>query len=173
MLKAFFLMSIVKRHIKSLEVLKGNVSKIAEKAVIDNIETILNILKFSQLGLGFRSDGQRLSWTTKKGKKRSGFYAPSTQDFADDPHNTPIKPKIANEPYNFQWTGSFFNFMDLKLETGNKYSIFSSDGKAALIRRTYGEVLQFTKENNHIINTKIIEPELVKYVSDNWWRFRT
>ncbi len=166
-------MSIVKRHIKSLRILKSDIEKVAEKAVIDNIETILNILKFSQLGLGFRSDGKRLSWTTKKGKRRSGFYAPSTQDFADDPHNKPIEPKIANQPYNFQWTGSFFSFMDLKLEAGNKYSIFSRDGKAALIKRVYGEVLNLTKENNHIINTKIIEPVLVKHVSDNWWRFRT
>lgn len=157
-------MSIVKKHIQHLETLKGSIEEIARSIVKKNSELIVSVLQDKQLGIGENSMGGALVW-----KYGTGYYAEPTQDIATV--DGAIKKKPFNEPYNFQWTGSFFSGMYVHTLTSNNYTIFSKDAKAQLLRQIYGEILKLTDENNDWINKTIIEPELVKHIEENWWRF--
>ena len=158
---------IVEKHIRHLERLKETIEDQAKVIVLNNADKIISILQDRQLGIGLDSSGSPL-----RGNSGEGFYTRATELIAEHPPR-PVKPKDKNEPYNFQWTGSFFDGMGLKILSRNNYSIFSSDGKSALLRKTYGKILDLSEENNQWINENIIEPELVKYVDDNWWRLDT
>lgn len=157
-------MSIAKKHIQHLETLKGSIEEFAKKIVIKNMDAIISVLQDKQLGIGQDSSGSAL---TAKGY--DGTYSQNTQRRAAQEFT--VMPKSAGSLYNFQWSGSFFDNMGLKLLSQNNYSIFSADAKSRLLRKTYGVILELTEKNNDLINETIIEPELVKHIEENWWRF--
>lgn len=163
-------MSIVKKHIQHLEKLKETIEEQAKKIIVKNMDYIISVLENKQLGLGLNSKGGALAWSSGT-KGGTGFYTENTELIAKSEFT--VKPKIAGEPYNFQWTGSFFNSLGLKTLSRNKYSIFSTDGKAAFIRKAYGDVLTLTEKSNDWVNKHIIEPELVEHIEENWWRLTT
>lgn len=157
-------MSIIERQIKHLNSLKDDIEEIAKGIVEQHKEEIISVLQDNQLGLGYNSRGRRL-----KHSEGSGYYAPETENYWAKA-NPPIKEKNTGEPYNFEWSGSFFEGMIIK-QSENSYSIWSIDGKTEMLQRIYGDILTLTKENNYWINKNIIEPELYKYVLENLFKF--
>jgi len=156
-------MGIVEEQLRRIDALSETIEDEAKKIVIANMDAIISILEKKQLGIGLNSSGGPLSWAYG-----DGTYAKRTEEIAKTEFT--VEPKKEGEPYNFQWTGGTFNGLNLKTLSKNKYSIFSTDGKAAFLRKTYGIIFDLTKENNDLVNDTIIEPGLVIYIEDNWWR---
>lgn len=67
----------------------------------------------------------------KQGKnednKTIGVYTPYTEEIASNYQEygveKPIRPKIAGEQYNFEWTGRYFKGMFIKVFLNNNFSI--------------------------------------------------
>ena len=141
--------------------MEDSIEDYAKQIVKDNVDEIIKVLQDEQLGVGQYHTGRPLKW-----KDGTGFYAKSTAYISA----SAIKPKIEGEPYNFQWTGSTFASMAVKVENDESYSIFTKDGKEEFLKKTYGKMLfKLSKKNNKWINENIIEPKLVKFIEENWW----
>ena len=148
----------VEKYISKLNSIEQNLEKVAVGIVRDNVDFILYLLKVKQLGENIKSDG---SWI--------GFYKRSTEDYALDPHNKPRTSKVAGQPYSMEWTGQFMDNMVVK-SAQDSFSVFSRDGKSALLEKEYGQLLKLTKEHNDTINNEVIKPQLYKYVLENMFR---
>lgn len=149
--------TIIEPFIDNLNAIERELVDVAKEVIILKKEEIISILQDSQLSLGLNSKN-----------KVAGVYKTSTEQFASI-FNT-VKPKKAFEPYNFEWTGQTFAFMDVKNESGSLYSIFSTSGKQSILEKAYGELFDLTEENNDWINQNIILPELQKYILENIFR---
>ena len=163
MLKAFFkTMDVIDKHLETLRQVEDNIEDYAKKIVLENSDEIISILQDKQLGEGQYWTGRPLKW-----QSGTGYYAKSTAYLSA----SAIKPKIAGDPYNFEWSGSTFASMVLKTENTKTYSIFSRDGKMEFLKKTYGDKLfKLSNENNKWVNENIIEPKLAKFIEDNWWQ---
>ncbi len=151
-------MSLVTPYIENLKRIERDLEQEAVNIIKGNLDYVLWLIQDNQLSKGLTSSG-----------KVAGYYAPKTSKYADDPHNRPRKDKLAHQPYNFEWTGSLFDKMFVKSEKDG-FSIFSRDGKLAMLERQYGRLLKLTKENNHLINEELIKPKLYEYILKNMFR---
>jgi len=151
-------------YLKKLDSIKLDIEKIAKKAIIENGTIIKDLLKDRQLSDGKNSKGNPLKMRIGKG---TGFYAESTQDYADKQGLS--VPKTKNSPYNFQWTGDTFDSMGIRTINGG-YEIFTIDGKQGLLETIYGEIFDLTEENNKYVNNEIILPALQKYILENFYK---
>lgn len=156
-------MSIVTPYIENLNNIKDQIPSVARSAIEENSEDIINVLKFSQLGIGLNSDGSPLRWSGG-----TGFYAPSTQNIANrDPRYSRQKPKGAGDPYNFQWSGETFAFMDLKFIGTDEYEIFTASGKQSFLESIYGEIFELTDAHNKWVNETIVLPAISDFILEN------
>lgn len=155
--------TLIKPFIRNLENVKRQIPQIAQQAVKDNAEDIVNIVKLSQLGVGLNSDGLPLKWSGG-----DGFYADATQEIANnDPGYSRQEPKNSGSPYNFNWSGNTFAFMGLKIKGEDEFEIFTTGGKQSLLEGIYGEIFDLTEEHNKFVNETIILPALQKFILDN------
>tara|TARA_R110000764_G_scaffold154389_1_gene242280 strand:- start:543 stop:1001 length:459 start_codon:yes stop_codon:yes gene_type:complete len=143
--------TIVTPYLTKLNNIELELPMVAQRAVIENIENIKNILKYSQLELGINSDGDDV-----------GVYSFNTENEALT-SNT-VKPKKAGDPFNFQWSGATFAFMDIRTDGKGNYDIFSTSGKQKLLEDIYGELFDLTDEHNQYVNIEIILPSLIDYI---------
>lgn len=148
---------IIQPYIQNLKNIKRQLPQIAQQAVKDNAEVIIEVVQNKQLRLGIGSDGSIIA----------DNYAPSTEEvwrFVDPP----IDPsyKVTSNKYDFYWSGDFFKGMHITVSE-ETYDILSSDGKSALLESLYGEMLDLTEENNKSINDTIISPAIEKFILDN------
>jgi len=103
-----------------------------------------------------------------KGKDSEGFllgtYAVLTEDIArnyryyDVPK--PITDKIAGQPYNFEWTGGFFNSIIAKEEG---LSIVIEGGSVDLLAKFGDDILGLDTLNFKIVEELICE-KAIKYI---------
>jgi hypothetical protein len=146
--------TIITPYLQKLEFIKQELTNVAKLVVIENKENIMNIVKFSQLELGIKSDGTS-----------AGVYKGITEQYAN--FQDTVKPKGAGDPFNFQWSGATFAFMDIKADAVGEFDIFSTSGKQELLDDIYGKLFDLTDEHNEFVNLEIILPELQKYILDN------
>lgn len=150
-------MSLIKKHIAKLDKLEKNLPKIASRAVKAKKDFILSTLKHDQLGEGEDSSGRIV-----------GDYAASTQSWANiNPKARTAKPW--NEPYNFEWTGKFFDTMRIK--TDDDGFDIDSARKAELESIYRTELTKLSPDNMEFVTEKIIKPALYEYVLDNLGSF--
>ena len=167
-------MSVIDPYVAKLERLREQLIPEAKEAIRLHSETILNLIKETQLGQGLNSDGARLSF--QQGKfSGNGFYTEATEAIAHNAFSIalgeqPRKPKRAGSPYNFEWTGTTFDTMGIDLATDGLIHIFTADGKQMFLEELYGEIFSMTPANNDFVNNEIILPHLQKYILDNFWR---
>ena len=165
-------MSIVKEHIAHIEAMKNSVEDVVREILIENQSKIVELVKYDQLAKGLNSKDTPLKWGGG-----DGFYAPSTQghydrDFGKSRVGYSI-PKTVGDPYNFQWTSETFDNMGFKL-TSKSYEVFTVQHKMALFQRLgYGDIFSLTELHNQYINEQILQPELIKWIDENWWRLIT
>jgi hypothetical protein len=154
---------ITQKALTNLENIKSKVPIWIKDAIFENAEFIINILQDNQLNKGLDSTGTvvgRYSWAT------SVFYA-------NNPQNKPRQPKNAGDPYNFEWSGEFFDSMNVKVDvTKQDYDIYSSTGRDKEMESWFGTDLTIlTKENNAWVNENIIEPYIAKKIEQNLFNF--
>lgn len=145
-----------------MEAMKNSVEDVLREILIEHKSEIVALVKYEQLAKGKNSQDNPLSWSYG-----SGFYASSTQSFATRDNVRVPKPK--GSPYNFQWTGETFDNMGFKL-TEKAYDIFTLSGKQRLLESIYGEIFELTEKHNNYVNNKILEPNLIKWIEENWWK---
>jgi len=159
-------MELLDNYNKQLQAMKKNVSQWAKEAIINNKDTIVNIVKLRQLNKGFNSFGLPLEFMSKNGNSGDGRYAPTTQGYAD--RDNISTPKTPGSPYNFYWSGETFENMRLGGVNKSKksYNIVTVRGKQKLLESIYGEIFDLTEENNKFVNITIIEPYIAKKIQE-------
>ena len=155
-------MTIVQQHIDHLTAMKSSVEDVLRDILTEHSGEIIDLVRFGQLAKGLNSYDKPLQWAYG-----SGFYAKNTQGWADKQGLS--VPKTKGSPYNFQWTGDTFDSMGFKL-VSKSYDIFTIAGKQSLLEGIYGDIFNLTKEHNDYVNKKILEPNLVKWIEENWWK---
>ena len=76
-----------------------------------------------------------------------------------------MKPKIAGQPYNFQWTGRFFNSLNIRILTVSgelEVQIDSVDPKANILRSEYYDLLGLQGKN---------QTEVIRFLKKNIIKF--
>lgn len=92
-----------------------------------------------------------------------GTYSPKTEAIARQ--ESTVRPKIAGQPYNFQWTGELFRGMYLKVFP-DRFEIFSRDDKSPLLEAKYSDIFGgnlifgLTDENCEIYAKTKLLPDL-------------
>ena len=155
-------MGIIDKHISHLKSMKNSVEDVLREILTENAPEIVMLVKSGQLSKGLNSDNNPLSWAYG-----TGFYAEATQIYAD--RDNVRVPKTKGSPYNFSWSGETLDNMSFKL-VSDSYEIFTIAGKQKMLEGIYGEIFSLTKEHNNHVNKKILEPNLVKWINENWWK---
>ena len=133
-----------------LNKLKGvDINSLTKLVIKENQKEILDLNR-SKMDKGLDING-----------KTVGTYSKASEQFAKQ--NKPAKPKKFGKPYNFQDTLKLFNEMFLT-HKNQKITIDSkgidSHEKDLFIQDS--KVLGLSKEDGHIVNYKILLPELQK-----------
>lgn len=119
--------------------------------VIRSLEAYLIDLNLLQLEEGKNVQGQII-----------GRYSRATELFAlFGSQIKPIEPKVEGEPFNFQWTGGFFEGFRLQIQ-GNTATFYSTDSKTPLLVEKYGDIFGLTEEHLQEAVTEKIYPAFVK-----------
>ena len=139
----------VQKYLSGVGGIKNNLSNMIREILRDKWTEVFKILTDEQLGLGLDAKGKVI-----------GRYSKATEGYAADPDNRPRQPKIAGEPFNFEWTGGLFDELYLTFDSKDSYTLFSYDAKATFLKDTYGDIFDFTEAHNQRINFEIIAPEL-------------
>lgn len=146
---------VVQPYLRGVGSIKNELSNTIRQILRDKWPEVLKILTDEQLGLGIDSKGKLI-----------GRYSKATEGYAADPENRPRQPKIAGQPYNFEWTGGTFDEMFLTFDSKDTYTLFSYDAKATFLKDTYGDIFDFTEAHNQRINYEIIAPELDRMLTE-------
>jgi hypothetical protein len=147
-------MSLIKQNIRSLRSAERQLERVAKRAIVENLDYILFLLKEKQLGEGIRSDG-----------KGAPFYAPSTIDYAQfNPPRTGESSKSSSDRFNYEWSGTWIDSLYIKLEKDG-FDILARDNKTALLEKlSRGKITALTEKNNKLINEEIVKPKLFEYM---------
>ena len=140
---------VVQPYLRGVGSIKNELSNDVRQILRDKWSEVLKILTDEQLGLGLDSKGKLI-----------GRYSKATEGYAADPENRPRQPKVAGQPFNFEWTGGTFDELYLTFDSKDTYTLFSYDAKATFLKDTYGDIFDFTEAHNQRINYEIILPEL-------------
>jgi len=143
--------AVVQKYLSGVRGIENNLSNMIRQILRDKWTQVFKILTDEQLGLGLDAKGKVI-----------GRYSKATESYAADPDNRPRQPKIAGEPFNFEWTGGLFDELYLTFDSKDSYTLFSYDAKASFLKDTYGDIFDFTEAHNYRINFEIILPELDK-----------
>lgn len=84
-----------------------------------------------------------------------GVYSEATEEISKS--QNPIKPKIAGQPYNFQYYGDFFEGFVLNVD-GTKAEFYSKDGKTEELIGRYDNLFGLQTDNLREIITGVILP---------------
>ena len=149
-------MGLINQNIESLKKAEGNLEKVAQSAVRDNMDFIMFLLKENQLGNGVLSDGSL-----------APTYDPSTIGFAEfDTPRTGVSSKSSSNRYNFEWSGQWLDSMYIKIEKEG-FDVLSRDYKTAMLEKMVkGKLTALTPKNNEKVNDEIIMPKLFDSVID-------
>ncbi len=146
-------MGLIQKYISQLESASGQLEMVAIRAVKDNQDFILSTLKHDQLGEGMDSFGRMV-----------GEYAAKTEEYYSKRKPLPRTPKITGSPYNFEWTGKFFDGM--KVKTSKEGFEITSPSKDDLEKIFGTKLTALTKENLDFVNEKVVIPALYKHIFD-------
>lgn len=139
----------IDKYLKNLDFLIDNIEKESDSIIFKNKEKILDLNRENQLfDLGIDGNGRRIF----------PLYRPYTI----------FSKRMAQLPYNrvtlFD-TGAFYNAFDLRNQNGN-ILIFSRDSKSSELQDKYGSsIFGLTNENQRILNSNIIRPELLTFIN--------
>lgn len=142
---------VLQPYYTQLERLKAQLPQQSRLILLKRKAEIIKLLQDKQLGKGLNPQDAII-----------GRYSKATEAFAKI--ERPRKPKKAGEPYNFEWTGGFFDLMYLFFEDTKSYTLLSRDEKIKLIQKKYGDITTLTEEHNTYINEVILMPELAEWI---------
>jgi hypothetical protein len=149
-------------YLKKANFVRDSLQDETERILYAKENEIVN-LNIGQIEVGMGNDGVRLSNDIMRNGKQAytGLYTLSTQL---------INPrKIAGKQYDFRETGDFLNNFELYINPNlTQIEIFSTGtgaGDKAEFFRGYKNIFGLDKENQSILNYKIILPELQIFIN--------
>ena len=155
-----------KKYIKELNQIKTDLSVFAKKSVNTNQMQIVLYYQTNQIGMGLMRSTFSGKLIMTRGGGYKGRYSPTTQEYAE--YDNPLMSKIAGDPYNFVWTGSFFEKMRVHFinnKSDSKYEVISTDNKAkagGLFEVQYGDIFTFGDEIAKDVEKLYIAPDFNK-----------
>lgn len=142
---------MLKDIINRLNSYESSLEELAKKALSENLDFIMYLIKEKQLGEGIMSDG---------GSAPS--YKAVTESWAALVGNKPRKPKVAGQPWNYEWSGEWIDSLYVKLENDG-FDILARDPKTQMLESmSGGRITKLTEEHNEMINNEVIIPYLYK-----------
>ncbi|WP_299116940.1 hypothetical protein [uncultured Winogradskyella sp.] len=144
--------TIAAQYIDQLTMVKKELPKVARQILKESENEIILLLQETQLAKGLDAEGNL-----------TGTYSRATEIISLFEKPTPRKPKREGEPFNYEATGEFFDTMKLLFKDAMTYDIFTPEYKAKELNE-YLPNLDLSKENNEIINQKILMPKLIEWV---------
>lgn len=139
---------------------RQNLSKVSNRDAI--YEEVFRAIKFLEAYLLDLQKAQLSQGVDNEGVE-IGTYSPATEAIAKQ--SNPIKPKRAGDPYNFEWTGGFFQGM--RLDVDKREAVFtSSDQKTPMLVVKYPGLLGLTERNLEIALADRIIPQFLKQWRD-------
>ena len=87
-----------------------------------------------------------------------GTYTEATQKIAA--LERPRKPKVAGQPYNFEYTGGLFDGMELRVSENQAY-FFSTDSKTEELIGKYDGLFGLQPENLKEVISNVIAPAFI------------
>lgn len=124
-----------------------------EKILFDEIRRFENIFvnqQKAQLNEGLSYKG-----------KIFGEYSQATEEIAKN--ENPRKPKIAGQPFNFEYTGSFFDGMELQVFQ-DRAEFWSTDSKTPMLVAKYDDLFGLTPERFSKIFDRVIFPAFMNEI---------
>ena len=95
-------------------------------------------------------------------EKIVGTYSFATEQIARG--ENPRKPKIAGQPFNFEYTGGFFDGMYLEITSGKEAVFKSKDEKYPLLRAKYKNIFGLQEDNLRKVIKQVILPAFLLQV---------
>lgn len=147
---------MLKDVINRLNSYESSLEELAKKALSENVEYILYLIKEKQLGEGIMSDG---------GSAPS--YSVATDMIANNAISMaiggrPRKDKVAGQPWNYEWSGNWIDSLYVKIENEG-FDILARDSKTQMLESmSGGRITKLTEEHNEMINNEVIIPYLYK-----------
>jgi hypothetical protein len=127
----------------------ARINNIAALESILFLEIKKNEKAFIELNKAQLSEGK-----DNKGKV-FGKYTQLTEDIAKT--ENPRKPKVAGQPYNFEYTGGLFDGFELPVD-GTQAQFFSTDGKTEELFLKYDGLFGLQPENLRTVIKETILP---------------
>lgn len=87
-----------------------------------------------------------------------GEYSQATEDIAKT--ENPRKPKIAGQPFNFEYTGGLFDGMELRVD-GTQAQFWSTDGKTEKLFLKYDGLFGLQPDNLKTVIKQVILPAFI------------
>lgn len=109
----------INQAISKLEQLKNDLPSLVSRSIADNEDEIWQ-MNLSNIRNGINNEGKEL---INSNNRFSGYYKPFTESLAKSylflqRRESPIRPKIAGQIYNFTWGGLFANRGKIRVVDG-------------------------------------------------------
>lgn len=151
-------MSLVTPYINKLEKIKQDIPRVATRAIVENAEIIIEVLKENQLSKGMDASGSIV-----------GRYKPATINYMNDPNTRPRNTnKNVGDPYNFEWYGELFDSFNLKVNAQSQtFEIYSTTGKDRLLEAIYNtDLTTLMKGNEQFVLDTFVKPFIIDYINN-------
>lgn len=155
-------MSLVTPYINKMRDIKRAIPRVAGRAILENAEIIIEVLRKNQLSKGLDASGAVV-----------GTYSEGTQDYLDDPQKRPRNTnKNPGDPYNFEWFGTFYDSLNLKVNANtNTFEIFSTATEGGKRYDVYledifnSDLTTLMKDNEQFVMDTFVQPYLIEYLN--------
>lgn len=166
-------MRITEKAISHLEKIKLLIPQWIADVLLDKKEEIIDILQRKQLGIGLDSHGKGLVHPSKvNNPDRVPLYEPSTEDYWQHQPPQARTYKKTNARYNFEWTGRFFDGMDLFVNKSNYSFEIKSTGNQEELEVIYNtDLTGLSIENMEYVDKFIIQPYVSQKIVENLFAF--
>lgn len=130
-------------------------SRIANKSVLEII-LFIEIKRYENIFI--RLNKEQLSDGEDNQGKILGTYKKSTEKIAKT--ENPRQPKIAGQPFNFEYTGGLFDGFELRVFEKEAY-FYSTDGKTDLLIGKYKGLFGLQEDNLKKVISTVILPAFI------------
>jgi len=130
-------------------------SRIANKSVLEII-LFIEIKRYENIFI--RLNKEQLSKGEDNQGKKLGTYKKATEEIAKT--QNPRQPKIAGQPFNFEYTGGLFDGFELRVFEKEAY-FYSTDDKTDLLIGKYKGLFGLQEDNLKKVISTVILPAFI------------
>lgn len=129
---------------------------------IKRFENIFIRLQREQISKGETNEGTPVTGSSNMYK--SGVYKSSTENYWAKIYN-PRKPKVTDNPYNFEWTGAFLDGLELNV-VEDSAQFWSKDGKTKMLVAEFKGLFGLQDEKLKEVISRVIYPAFMQEIRE-------